>query len=522
MVEVSAEVVLGVDIGTTATKVVAVDAGGHTLAVARRPYPLDEPRPGEAVQDPDAIHRAAREAMAEAGGAARAAGATVRGIAFSSAMHGLMAVDEAGRALTPLITWADERATDQADRLRASADGLALQRRTGTPVHPMSPLTKLMWFAEREPALFGRASRWAGIREHLLAGLCGEWLVDVSLASGTGLMSLLTEDWDDRALQLAGIDARQLSTLVPTTTVVHGLRQEPAASLGLDARVAVIVGAGDGPLANLGIGAVRPGVAACSIGTSGAIRVAVDRPAVDAGGHVFCYALAHQRWVIGGAVNNGGVVLPWLAGIIGEDARDPAGAVLELAARAPVGSAGLMMLPQLFGERAPHWTTDARGAWVGLTHAHGREHLARAALEGICLQLAVVLDSVRDAGVAVHEVRGTGGFARSPFWRQLLADVLGSEVRYVADVEGSSVGAALLGWHALGRIESLDAAASMNRVVEVRSPDPHAAGVYGRLRTLYASALDSLAPVNRALRMLDSPGAPESQGQHHVVHGSDS
>ena len=520
MAALTREVVLGVDIGTTATKVVAVDVGGATHAVARRAYPLDEPQPGQAVQDPEAIRRAVYQAMAEAAAAARGAGSTVAGVAFSSAMHGLMAVDSRDAPLTPLITWADERAADQADRLRASPTGLALHRRTGTPMHPMSPLTKLMWFRDNEPGLLAKSRRWVGVREYVLASLCGEWLVDVSLASGTGLMSLTAQRWDEEALQLTGIDSSRLSTMVPTTAVVRGLRTDEAKAIGVAAGTPIIVGAGDGPLANLGIGAVRPGIAACSIGTSGAIRVGVDRPAVDAGGHVFCYALAAQRWVTGGAINNGGVVLPWLAAILGESGHDPAAAVLELAAGAPVGSAGLMMVPHLFGERAPRWTTDARGAWLGLTHEHRREHLARAALEGICMQLAVVLDSVRDAGVDVHEVRGTGGFARSPLWRQLLADVLGTEIRFMADVEGSSVGAALLGWHALGRIDTLDAAASLNQVVEVRRPEPYAAEVYQRLRMLYASLLDGLAPVNRALRDLDIPGAPDDQGQHHVAHGS--
>ena len=216
----------------------------------------------------------------------------------------------------------------------------------------------------------------------------------------------------------------------------------------------MVAGAGDGPLANLGLGAVHPGVAACSIGTSGALRVTVERPAVDPHGGVFCYALTEHRWVVGGAINNGGIVLDWAGHALAPDLGDhPAEALLDLAGRVPPGSGGLVMLPYLLGERAPHWSGLPLGAYVGLTREHRREHLVRAAIEGVCLQLALVLDSMRAAGNEVHEVRATGGFARSPLWRQILADTLGLDVRFPAGHEGSGFGAALLGMHALGLVE---------------------------------------------------------------------
>src|SRR4029453_15943013 len=184
-----------------------------------------------------------------------------------------------------------------------------------------------------------------------------------------------------------------------------------------------------GPLANVGVGAVRPGVAACSIGTSGALRVMVEKPAVDPRGRVFCYALTEDRWVVGGAVNNGGVVLQWARDALAPelDPQEAPERLLEWAARAPAGSAGLVMLPYLLSERAPHWSSLPRGAYVGVTRAHRREHLVRAALEGVCQQLALVLESMRAAGNEVREVRATGGFARSPLWRQMLTDPLGLE-----------------------------------------------------------------------------------------------
>jgi gluconokinase len=262
----------------------------------------------------------------------------------------------------------------------------------------------------------------------------------------------------------------------------------------------VIVGAGDGPLANLGLGAVRPGVAACSIGTSGALRVMVERPTVDEQGRVFCYALTDQRWVVGGAINNGGLVLEWcgdaLAPELGTGREDE---LLRQAGTVPAGADGLIMLPYLHGERAPHWSSLPSGAYIGLRAEHRRPHLIRAALEGVCMQLALVLDSVRAAGNEVREIRATGGFARSALWRQMLADVLGTPIGFPTGYEGSSFGAALLGMDALGLVPSIDVAADLVEINEVLTPDRAAEQVYGGLRPTFDQLYDELVPTFRAL-----------------------
>jgi len=400
------DVVLGVDVGTTATKVQALDAAGRVHAEASRPHALEVRAPGRAEQDPRAVAAATRAAIAETVAVSRP---PVAGLALSGAMHSLIGVGRGGEALTPSVTWADTRATPQADRLRASPDGPALHARTGTPVHPMSPLVKLRWFAEAQPGLFRRVRTWAGIKEWIVHDLTGAWATDHSIASGTGLMALASRDWDPGALAYAGIDASALPALVPTDAALP-LAARAADALGLPAGLPVVVGAGDGPLANVGAGAVRPGVAACSAGTSGALRVVVERPSVDPGRSVFCYALTPGRWVVGGAINNGGVVLDWAADALTPDlGPEPHEALLALAARAPAGCDGLLMLPALLSERAPAWSAVPRGAYVGLTRAHRREHLVRAALEGVAQQLALVLASVEAAGGEVRAVHGTGG-----------------------------------------------------------------------------------------------------------------
>jgi gluconokinase len=268
----ASSVVLGVDIGTTSTKVVGFDPTGRAWGSHSVGYPLEEPEPGQAVQDPDRILRAVIASITAAAAETAERGAQVRGLSFSTAMHSLIALDGNGRPLTGSITWADTRASEQAERLRAEDLGLKLHRRTGTPIHPMSPLTKLLWFHERAPDVAAAARSWVGIKEYVIAHLTGEYVMDHSVASATGMMDFSTLDWDPEALRLAGVEPDQLLRLVPTRQIL-ALTWSVADQLGLDRKTPLVAGATDGPLANLGLGAVRPGVAACSIGTSGALRV---------------------------------------------------------------------------------------------------------------------------------------------------------------------------------------------------------------------------------------------------------
>lgn len=483
----TADLVLGVDIGTTATKAVAFSADGDAHGSGEAPHHLDEPEPGAAVQDPEALY----EAVGDAVGAAVADldPARVAAISFSSAMHGLLALDAGGDPIGPLVTWADSRASDTARELRSRGGALALHRRTGTPVHPMSPLVKLAWLRRTRPSLHAAAHTWGGIKEFVLQRATGARVADTSCASGTGLLDVAAGTWDPEALAIAGITADVLGEPVAPTAVVGRLRDP---GWGLSTGVPVVAGGGDGPLANLGVGAVRPGVAACSIGTSGALRVTVERPAVDPRGRVFCYDLTDERWVVGGAITNGGLVLDWAHETLGR----PVDELLEAAAAVPPGADGLLALPHLLPERAPHWDVGGAGALVGLHRRHTAGHVTRALLEGVCLQLRLVLDAMREAGLAVHEVRATGGFARSTLWRRLLTDALDLPVGFPTVDQGSAFGAALLGMQGVGLIppgpDALVHAAERIPLEETLRPGPDAATYAARL-PLFEQVHDLLA-----------------------------
>ncbi|WP_405513234.1 gluconokinase [Streptomyces canus] len=446
------EVVLGIDLGTTATKVVAVNAAYRPVSTVERPAPLRTGRDGEAVHDPATVLAGAADAVRESVEQCRRRGLTVRGLSFSAALHTLLALDSSGEPLTPALSWADTRAADTARRLRAER-GPALHRATGTPVHPMSPMAKLAFFAEHEPELFARTAAWCGMKDYVLSRFTGRLVTDLSCASATGLLDIHTADWHRPALEAAGVAGERLPELV-SPTAAFPLLPGPAAALGLPAGLPVFAGAGDGPLANLAVGATAPATAALSLGTSGALRVVRDRPGVDDRCRVFCYHLADGLWVLGGAVSNAGVVAQWAAESFGGvDVAD----LLKEAAEVEPGSEGLTALPHLLGERAPWWDPDARGALIGLRRGHGRAHMTRAMIEGVGQQLALVRDSVVAAGAPIASVRATGGALRSSLWAEIVAAALDMPLEITDDTAGSGFGAALLGWRALGAVPHLSA-----------------------------------------------------------------
>ena len=502
---------IGVDIGTTSTKAVVFAAGGRrrgeALAGHAVEYPLAAPVPGAAEQDPDRIHAAVIASIRGAVDAAGIAGQEVACIAFSAAMHSLIAVGKHDEPLTASITWADNRAAPWALRVDHDHDGLAIYRRTGTPIHPMSPLIKLLWLRHELPKAWKRARRFIGIKEYVLRRLCGEYAVDHSIASATGLLNLESLGWDEGALQLAGIDASKLSALVPTTHRMKLVDARCAHALGVAVDTPVIVGANDGVLSNLGVGAIQRGSVALTIGTSGAMRTVVDAPHTDPAGRTFCYALTGKHWVVGGPVNNGGIVLRWVRDEFAvaetETAKrlgiDPYDVLTHIAARVPAGAAGLLFHPYLAGERAPMWNPDLRGSFFGLAMHHRKEHMIRAVLEGVVMNLYTILPAIEDLIGHAHVIKATGGFARSPMWRQMLADVFDRDVVVPESIESSCFGAAMLGLFALGELHALEDVTRLVGAAHHHAPDPACVAIYDRLMPIFTALPRQLADQYRAI-----------------------
>jgi gluconokinase len=493
--------VLGIDVGTTSCKAVLFDMRGQSLGSGSSGYPLETGADGAAVQDQatilDAVGSAVRAALEQAGANAK----SVATISLSTAMHSIAALDASDDAITPLITFADTRAAPQAERLRASQEGLALYRRTGTPIHAMSPLAKLIWLAETDEATFRRARRFAGLKDLLINALTGVWAVDRSIASSTGMLNLETRDYDENALELTGVGADKLSRLVDTTHVVGELANEAARRFELRAGTPVIAGAADGCLANLGVGILGGGVTAVTIGTSGAVRTTVERPITDGRGRTFCYELTEDLWVIGGPVSSGGIVLRWVRDLLARaeiDAaarggRDPYEILIDEASEVGPGADGLIFLPFLVGERAPHWNPNASAVLHGLRIDHKRGHVVRAALEGVLYGLRSVGSLLGELTTLEGEVRATGGFLRSQLWRQMLADIFGRPIAIPAAQDASPLGAAVLGMLGVGLLDSIEAINEMVVIEQGETPQSQFSELYEDAYARYLQLFDHVA-----------------------------
>ncbi|PRO66306.1 gluconokinase [Alkalicoccus urumqiensis] len=487
-----ASYVIGLDIGTTSAKSVVFTKSGEVISEAEAGYPVTHPHPGWAEQDPLEIEQAAFRAVRESLEKKRIPAEAVHSVGLSAAMHALICVDEKTEPLSPVIIWADGRSRSQAESWKASPEGRAMYLATGTPIHPMSPLLKLIWMKDTGYEPYRKAERFLSVKEFLTARWFGIHAVDYSIASATGMFDIRRKTWHAPALAACGISEEQLSPPVSPLYQFSPLHADAAEKLGLSRDTPFTAGGSDGPLANLGIGAVTPGSTAVTIGTSGAIRQMSAAPQTDEKQEVFCYAFSEDRWILGGPTNNGGNVLQWLQGIYGNHS-DVSG-ILKEAEKAPAGSDGLLFLPHLNGERAPHWDAAARGAYVGLAADHERHHMLRAGLEG-------TLFSIYHVGEALSRLTGenavlyaSGGFARSPFWVQLLADIFEETVHLPESHQSSAWGAAWTSLTASGETDGLDAVAGSIPMGTPVHPDAASSAVYRQLFHTYKHLYDALKP----------------------------
>lgn len=439
--------IIGCDIGTTNVKCVAFDSvSGDILASHSESYEMYHPKPDWSEQDPDEIYDAACKTIKAVVKACKGRHKLL-GISFSAAMHGVLALDKDGKQLTQLIIWADNRSSDIALKLRTSSVGKKIYYNNGTPVHAMTPVCKLLWLRQNEPQIYKRTNRFVGIKEYIIYRLTGKFVIDYSVASATGMFNIRELQWDAYTLKKLGLTADKLSTAVSP----YHIEKTPAKNdAGLPEGTDLIMGASDGCLANLGSGAVQTGSMAVTIGTSAAVRICFSKPYSDPLMQTFCYVLDENTFIIGGPSNNGAVIFEWLMNTFFP--KEEFDTVFEEATKIEPGSDGLLFYPYLLGERAPLWSSTVRGGFTGLDIQHTRAHFARAVMEGILLNLFGIGKILMEMQ-KVDTIYANGGFARSPIWVQMLADVFGKTVKLNDTVETGAVGAAMMGLKALGIYE---------------------------------------------------------------------
>ncbi|UPH47473.1 gluconokinase [Listeria innocua] len=446
--------IMGVDIGTSSTKAVLFNERGEVICREATHYELVTDETGKAEESPTEIFEAVITSIQ---GVMKDIDKTeLRGISFSSAMHSLIMVGADGELLTECITWADGRSSEALENIKRDNYLFQLYEATGTPIHPMSPFAKICWLKEDEPQLFHRAEKFVDIKSYILNRLFGVWVMDESLASGTGLYNILEHDWEFEAMEIVKLTPDYLPKVVPETYQLHGVKKEYADLMGIPENLPFIVGGSDGALANIGIQATGRNDVTITVGTSGAVRKLTNEFQVDSRGRTFCYGAGDGYFIAGGAVNNGGKVVEWGLQQFGSESeimnRDFTSFIAHIDEVAP-GASGLLFQPYLLGERAPFWTNDIRGGFVGLTINHTKAHFVRAILEGIAFNLAEVYEAVAAPDDIIYV---TGGISGHEAWCRLLADILDREVRVPHTIEGSSLGAAIIGMRSLGILKTLN------------------------------------------------------------------
>jgi gluconokinase len=485
---------VGLDLGTTTLKAIAFDDdAGQPVAHAAATIPLlDTPDvdtdSGAAVvyveQDPDAVVKAATAVLAQAVTQAHTSGYHVARVGISAAMHSILPVGADERPLLPALLWMDGRAESEAHALWATPEGKALYARTGTPIHAMAPLAKLLWLRTHRPDVFAAATRFVSLKEWIWRRWLGAWEVDASIASATGLYNLRENAWDGDALRLTGIDATRLSTLVPTITARAGLRDERLLAAGLSAQTPFVIGASDGVLANLGLGVIAGSASeasdamALTIGTSLALRAGSATPMTDPTTRAFCYVLDQGRYIVGAASNSGGNLLEWLGSVLrgetpGATAESGLTGLLEKAGMVEAGE--LFCLPYLTGERAPLWSAQARASFIGLDARHTPAHLMRAACEGIIFNAWWIAAGLFALTGRPRAILASGHVLDLPWMRQLVADVFDLPVWAGGDADASARGAAILariGTRDATWDEALNEASQTSGAGAVATPNP--------------------------------------------------
>jgi xylulokinase len=486
---------LGIDVSTTATKAVLVDPEGRVAATGVAEYGYDTPHPRWSEQDPDVWWDAAASAVRAALEAAALRGDDVAAVGLTGQMHGAVLLGADDRPLRPAILWNDQRTGAECDVIRERVGARRLIEVTGNDALTGFTAPKLLWVRTHEPATWERVTHVLLPKDYVRLRLTGAHAVDKADGSGTILFDLAARTWSPEVLAALDLDPDLLPTAWEGPETTGTITTTAAETTGLRAGTPVVAGGGDQAANAVGLGALDQSVAALSLGTSGVVFAAGDRPVVEPLGrvHAFCHAVP-ERWHLMSVMLSAAGSLRWY-----RDALAPGMAYADLVAEAegvPAGSDGLWFLPYLSGERSPHPDPNARGAFIGLTVTHRRAHLTRAVLEGVAYGLRDGLDLMRQAGMAVDaSLRGSGGGLVSPLWRQILADVLGLSVEGVGTTEGAAFGAALLASEAGGLATSVGEAVDRAvRVTDRTNPGPDAEA-YVERHAIHRELYPALAPI---------------------------
>jgi xylulokinase len=487
---------LGIDVSTTGAKALLIDDRGSIVGTATTPLSVQTPRPLWSEQDPHEWWKGTVNSIREVLGAAGVSNEEIQSIGLTGQMHGLVLLDEDRRVLRPAILWNDQRTAAECDEIRERVGGRArLVQATGNDALTGFTAPKILWVRNHEPEVFAKARLVLLPKDYVRLRLSGVAAMDKADGSGTLLFDLAARDWSKDVLDRLSIPAEWMPPTFEGPETTGAVTREAAAETGLREGTPIVAGGGDQAAGAVGAGAIRPGVVALTLGTSGVVFASTDRPLVEPEGrlHAFCHAVP-GRWHFMGVTLAAAGSLQWYRDTLAPGV--PFENLMTEAATAPAGSEGLLFTPYLSGERTPYPDPAARASFVGLTTRHRRSHLTRALIEGVAYSMKDCFVLLNGAGLgAVSEVRIAGGGARSELWRTIVASVLGVEAVTVNSAEGAAFGAALLAGVGAGAWPNVDAACDATIAITGRSrPEADWSGEYERGYARYRALYPALKP----------------------------
>lgn len=490
---------LGIDIGTSGTKTLLMNPAGKVLAEANATYPLHHPHPLWSEQDPEDWWKATAKTVRAVVRQSKIKPGSVAAIGLSGQMHGSVFLDKSDKVIRPAILWNDQRTAAECDEIEQRAGGrAALIRMVANPALTGFTSPKVLWLRRHEPQKFERTRKILLPKDEIRRRMTGEYATDVSDASGMLLFDVARRRWSKELLDRLDLDIDLFARCYESQEVTGKLTATAARQLGLTTDCLVVGGAGDCAANAVGTGVVSSGVLSTSIGTSGIMFVHSDEPKIDPLGrlHTFCHAV-DGKWHMMGVSLTGGGAMQWFVNRLCADlvarGKEPYGVLNREADALPVGAEGLFFLPYLAGERTPHADPDARSCFVGLTLKHTRGHMARAIMEGVTYAMRDSLRIIQELKVPVHQVRVSGGGSKSPFWRQLQADMFGLPASVINCEQGPAYGVALLAAVGAGEFTSVEQACKATiKVVSQTKVDRKASAFYDRGHPIYQGLYRSL------------------------------
>jgi xylulokinase len=508
--------ILAHDMGTTGDKATLIDSdSGAPVASAFEPYPTAYRQAGWAEQDPADWQGAVVRGTQRLLQSAEVQAGDIAAISFSGTMNGAVLVDAEGAPAGPALIWADVRAAEQAALLAERCGMWHVYERTGCRPSASCTAAKVLWLKQHRPHLYARAAHVLQCKDYGVLLLTGTPSTDYSDASGTNLFDIERRVWDTDIIQTMGLEPGKFPPVRASTDVVGTVTRQAAAQTGLLAGTPVVAGGGDGACATVGAGCTEPLDAYCCLGSSAWIALTLDRPLRDPRMRTITWMHLDPRYYYPlGVMQCAGGAFDWLERLLrGEDGEALYARLDEAAGRVPPGADGLLFLPYLIGERSPYWDRQARGAFVGLSMAHGRSEITRAVLEGVALNLRLSLDAFTDQGFAVQAMRLIGGGARSAAWRQILADVFGLPIlRPALPTEATALGAAIAGGVGVGLYPDFGVAKRLVRSAPAEVPFPAAVTRYAEVYPLFQEAYLSLVHLFHVLSLPPRDAATPAGG----------